>query len=162
MAWSTSQRQRHWKSFSDLVTQLTIPDKLRIGDWQSESYLDHCSIQELLHLCGRSPAVPKVWFSPSPTFRDSLSEWPGKYSQVFVSSALRHLHKREKLKNKHTLSIQARPQKWRSFFSFLVVFCSVIKNSDRYLSCQRPHTAAANLNGQDANDFVKKYHQRWK
>ena len=24
-----------------------------------------------------------------------------------------------------------------------------------YLTCQRPHTAAANLNGQDANDFVK-------
>ena len=23
------QRQRHWKRFSDLVTQLTVPDKLR-------------------------------------------------------------------------------------------------------------------------------------
>ena len=27
--WPFWQRQRHWKRFSDLVTQLTVPDKLR-------------------------------------------------------------------------------------------------------------------------------------
>ena len=41
-------RQRHWERFSDLVTQLTMSDKLRNskhdseGQKQSESDLDHC------------------------------------------------------------------------------------------------------------------------